>query len=187
MNQESGNICQKPFYFFKLIDCMVDFFTTVLILGIIMAIVGGAIGLMLASGRGKSMTTDIFNERLQLLRDHNKELKQSVRVSNGTVAQMKQGLTLDDSVDLEKLEDGAVDGVITGLISKYAQMAPPQLRPFLSDPSIVNFLLDQAKKNPEQTKEILKQFIGKNGSIAKSTGTDESREEAIAAYSAEGA
>jgi len=166
---------------------MLDFFTTTLILGSIVAIIGGAIGLKLAASRGKSMTIDVFNERLQLLKDQNKELKQSVRVSNGTVAQMKTGLTLDANVDLEKLEDGAVDGVITGLISKYAQMAPPQLRPFLSDPAIVNFLLDQAKKNPEQTKEVLKQFIGKNGSIAKSTETSESREQAIASYSAEGA
>lgn len=166
---------------------MLDFYTTTLILGSIVAVIGGAIGLKLASSRGKSMTNDVFNERLQLLKDQNKELKQSVRVSNGIVGQMKQGLTLDDGFDLEKMDDGAVNGVITGLISKYAQMAPPQLRPFLSDPAIVNFLLEQAKKNPEQTKEILKQFIGKNGKIATTTESDESKQEAIEAYAAEGA
>lgn len=158
---------------------MLDFYTTTLILGIIVTVIGGAIGLKLASSRGKSMSNDIFNERLELLKDQNKELKKAVSISNGVVSQMKQGITLDDGVDLEKMDNGAVDGVIKGLISKYAQMAPPQLRPFLSDPAIVNFLLDQAKKNPEQTKEVLKQFLGKNGKIATTEETKESEQELI--------
>jgi len=55
-------------------------------------------------------------------------------------------------------------------------MAPPQLRPFLQDPAIVGFLLEEAKKNPEQTKEILKHFMSNNGKIGTGGSSDESQQ-----------
>ena len=157
---------------------MVEFYTTVLILGTIVAVIGGAIGLKLASKMGSSMEDGIFNDRLQLLKDENKELKKYLKSNKGSLAQLKQGLTLDDGVNVENADEGAVDGMIKGLMGKYAQMCPPQFRPFLQDPAIQNFLLSEAKKNPEQTKEILKQFIGKNGVIGKESSSIESEQSA---------
>jgi len=166
---------------------VIDFYTTVLVLGIIMALIGGAIGLKLASRRGKSMTIDIFNERLDLLQQQNKELKNGLRIARGTTAQMKEGITLPEGADVDQADEGAMDGMIKGLIGKYSNMAPPQLRPFLQDPAIVGFLLQEAKKNPEQTKEILKQFIGKNGSVSKSSDGSATQQQELEALSSEGA
>jgi len=165
----------------------IDFYTTVLVLGIISVVIGGAIGLKLVSRRGKSMTIDIFNERLDLLQQQNKELKNGLRIARGTTAQMKEGITLPEGADIDQADMGAVDGMIKGLISKYSSMAPPQLRPFLQDPAIVGFLLEEAKKNPEQTKEILKQFIGRNGSVSKLSSTTVNQEQELATLSADGA
>jgi len=165
----------------------IDFFTTVLVLGIITALVGGIIGIILVRSRGKSMTSQIFHERLQLLLEQNKELKNGLRQSRGTVGQMKEGVTLPEGTSLENVDEGAMDGMIKGLISKYSSMAPPQLRPFLQDPAIVGFLLQEAKKNPEQTKEILKQFIGKNGGVSKSSDDGQVQQQQLEALSAEGA
>jgi len=165
----------------------IDFYTTVLVLGVITAVIGGAIGLKLASRRGKSMTIDIFNERLDLLQQQNKELKNGLRIARGTTAQMKEGITLPEGADIDQADEGAMDGMIKGLIGKYSNMAPPQLRPFLQDPAIVGFLLQEAKKNPEQTKEILKQFIGKNGSVSKSSDGSATQQQELEALSSEGA
>jgi len=165
----------------------IDFYTTVLILGIISVVIGGVIGLVLAVRRGKSMTTDIFNERLELLQAQNKELKKNLQNYRGTIGQMKEGITLPKDTNLENADEGTMDGMIKGLISKYSGMAPPQLRPFLQDPAIVGFLLSEAKKNPEQTKEILKQFIGNNGSVTKSSDGAATQEQQLEALSAEGA
>lgn len=159
----------------------------ILVLGTIMALTGGVIGLKLASGRGKSMTIDIFNERLDLLQQQNKELKNGLRIARGTTAQMKEGITLPEGADVDQADEGVMDGMIKGLISKYSGMAPPQLRPFLQDPAIVGFLLSEAKKNPEQTKEILKQFIGKNGSVTKSSDDSRNQQQELEALSSEGA
>jgi len=154
---------------------MVEFFTTVLILGTIVAVIGGAIGLKLASKMGSSMENGIFNDRLQLLQDENKELKKYLKSQKGSLAQLKQGLTIEDS---EPLEEGNFDGIIKGLIGKYQHMCPPQFRFLLNDPAIVNFLLSEAKKNPEQTKEVLKHFISKNGDVGKESGSNQSDEQA---------
>lgn len=156
---------------------IVDFYTTTLILGIMLALIGGSIGYKLVSSRGKSMTANIFNERLALVMDQNKELKYALKISRGTVGQMKEGVTLPDGTNLENLQNnGGFDGIIKGLISKYSSMAPPQLRPFLQDPAIVGFLLEEAKKNPEQTKEILKHFMSNNGKIGTGGSSDESQQ-----------
>ncbi len=158
-----------------------------MVLGIVLGLIGGIVGLKLVSKKGSSMENTVFNERLTLLKDQNKELKRAVAISNGTIGNMKKGITLDDDVNLEKLDESGFDGVITSLISKYQGMAPPQLRPFLQDPAIVSFLLDQAKKNPEQTKEVLKHFIGKNGKIATESGENDSQQVALQLAREEGA
>jgi len=153
---------------------VVDFYTTTLVLGIIVAVIGGAIGLKLAASRGKNISSDIFQERLTLLTDQNRELKNNLKITRGTVGQMKEGITLPDGTNLDKMQnDGGFDGVIKGLIAKYSSMAPPQLRPFLQDPAIVGFLLEEAKKNPEQTKEVLKHFMSSNGGIGQKQSSDE--------------
>lgn len=166
---------------------VLDILTVTLVLGIIGAAVGGIVGLSLIHKKGSSMENHIFTDRLQLLTDENKELKKYLKSVKGTVSQMKQGITLDGGVDVENLDGGAVDGVIKGLIAKYSHMAPPQLRPLLNDPAIVNFLLSQAKEHPEQTKEVLKHFISSNGKIGSEGVSDESAEDKLRAYSAEGA
>lgn len=161
---------------------MIDFYTTTLILGVIVALIGGSIGFKLISSRGKSMTSHIFNERLELVMDANKELKKSLAVAKGTASQMKEGITLPSDTNLDSLQqDGGFDTVIKGLISKYSMMAPPQLRPILQDPAIVGFLLEEAKKNPEQTKEVLKHFINVNGKIGTESGSEQSRESQLEA------
>jgi len=152
---------------------VLDYFTTVLVLGSILAVVGGAIGLKLASRLGKGVDESTFNSRLGYLQEENKELKKYLKATKGTMSQLKQGVTLPEGADIENADEGAVDGMIKGLIGKYGAMAPPQLRPFLQDPAIVNFLLTEAKKNPEVTKDILKNFIGKNGNIGKESSTGE--------------
>jgi len=160
---------------------VLDLNTTILILGSIMTVIGGAIGLKLAASRGKSMSNDSFQSRLGILQAENKELKKYLSSVKGTLAQTKQGLTLPEGTDLEN-QDSGFDNIIKGLIGKYSSMVPPQLRPFLQDPAVINFLLSEAKKNPEQTKEILKNFISNNGSVTKSTdggSTNQQLEETV--------
>jgi len=158
---------------------------TITILGSLVAIIGGAIGLKLASGRGKSISEDVFHDRLRILQEENKDLKNHLKRQIGTVSQMKQGLTLPDGTNLEEQKEGGFDGIIKGLIGKYSSMAPPQLRPFLQDPAIVGFLLEEAKKNPEQTKEVLKHFMNTNGKIGPQSSSNES--ENLESLTAEGA
>lgn len=166
---------------------VLDFFTTVLVLGSILAVVGGAIGLKLASRMGKGVDEVTFNSRLGYLQEENKELKKYLKATKGTMSQLKQGITLPDGSDIEGADEGAVDGMIKGLIGKYSQMAPPQLRPFLQDPAIQGFLLSEAKKNPEMTKDILKNFIGKNGKIGQESGSEQSKQQELEGLAAEGA
>jgi len=163
---------------------MLDFFTTVLILGSIVTVIGGAIGFKLVASRGKSMENGVFNDRLGLLQDENKELKKYLKSNKGSLAQLKQGLTLEDG---ESIDEGNFDGAIKGLIGKYQHMCPPQFRFLLNDPAIVNFLLSEAKKNPEQTKEVLKHFISSKGDDGKESGSTESKSEQLEALTAEGA
>jgi len=163
---------------------MLDFFTTTLILGSIVAVIGGAIGLKLAGRMGQNMDNSIFNGRLELLQDENKELKKYLKSNKGALAQLKQGLTIPED---EPLEPGNFDGVIKGLIGKYQHMCPPQFRFLLNDPAIVNFLLSEAKKNPEQTKEVLKHFMTKNGDVTKESGSNQPGEQQVAALGLEGA
>jgi len=165
----------------------IDFNTTVIILGSLVAVIGGAIGLKLASRLGKGVDEQTFNSRLGFLMEENKELKKYLKQNKGSLAQLKQGLTLPDGSDVESADEGAVDGMIKGLMGKYAQMCPPQFRPFLQDPAIQNFLLSEAKKNPEMTKDILKNFIGKNGKIGKESGTGQPGAGELEALALEGA
>jgi len=137
------------------------------ILGSIVAILGGSIGLKLASSKGKSISQQSFTDQLGILQDENKQLKDYLKSVKGTIAQMKQGIKLPDNTNVEELQASGFDGVIKGLIGKYSAMCPPQFRPLLQDPTIINFLLEEAKKHPEQTKEVLKHFISSNGSVSK--------------------
>jgi len=120
------------------------------------------------------MENEIFNDRLGLLGDQNKELKKALKSANGTVGEMKRGLTIDGNG--EDIDEGSFDGAIKGLIGKYQHMCPPQFRFLLNDPAIVSFLLEEAKKHPEQTKEVLKHFISKNGSVGTESSSDESKQ-----------
>ncbi len=161
-----------------------DFFTTVLILGSMLVLVGGAIGYRLVSKKGQSMENGVFNDRLGLLQDENKELKKYLKSTKGAVGQLKKGLTIDEG---ESLDEDNFDGVIKGLIGKYQHMCPPQFRFLLNDPTIVSFLLEEAKKHPEQTKEVLKHFISKNGDVGKESSSEESQQHQLEELTAEGA
>jgi len=160
---------------------MLEISSNVLVLGSIVALMGGSIGLFLVRKWGKSMSNQVFNDRLGLLQDENKELKKYLKSNKGALSQLKQGLTIPDGESI----DGDVGGVITGLIGKYQHLCPPQLRPLLNDPAIVSFLLEQAKEHPEQTKQVLKHFISKSGDAGKESGSGEP--EQLQLLSAEGA
>jgi len=163
---------------------MLEISSNVLILGSIVALMGGSIGLFLVRKWGKSMSNQVFSDRLGLLQDENKELKNYLKSKKGALAQLKQGLTIPDG---ESIDGADFDGVIKGLIGKYQHLCPPQLRPLLNDPAIVSFLLDEAKKHPEQTKDLLKHFITKNGNAGKESSSGESgitSEELVQEYGA---
>jgi len=163
---------------------MLEISSNVLILGSIVALMGGSIGLFLVRKWGKSMSNQVFNDRLGLLQDENKELKKYLKSVKGSVAQMKQGLTIENDGELD---ENSFDGVIKGLIGKYQHMCPPQFRFLLNDPAIVSFLLEEAKKHPEQTKEVLKHFISKNGDAGKESSSDEFKQSEIIALAEGGA
>ena len=163
---------------------MLEISSNVLILGSIVALMGGSIGLFLVRKWGASMSNRVFNDRLELLQDENKELKKYLKSNKGALAQMKQGLTLEEG---QEIDEGNFDGAIKGLIGKYQHMCPPQFRFLLNDPAIVSFLLDEAKKHPEQTKEVLKHFISKNGEIGKESSSDESQQQQTIAIAEGGA
>ncbi len=162
---------------------MLEISSNVLILGSIVALMGGCIGLLLVRKWGKSMNNQVFNDRLGLLQDENQELKKYLKSNKGALAQLKQGLTIPEG---ESIDGDSFDGVIKGLIGKYQHLCPPQLRPLLNDPAIVSFLLEEAKKHPEQTKDLLKHFIGKNGDAGKESSGDKSQsfEQTIEEYGA---
>lgn len=163
---------------------MFEISSNVLILGSIMAVMGGSIGLLMVRKWGGSMNNRVFNDRLELLQDENKELKKYLKSNKGSLAQLKQGLTIEEG---ESIDEGNFDGVIKGLIGKYQHMCPPQFRFLLNDPAIVSFLLEEAKKHPEQTKEVLKHFISKNGNAGKESSSEESQSEQLEQLTAEGA
>jgi len=156
----------------------------VLILGSIVAVMGGSIGLFLVRKWGASMSNRVFNDRLELLQDENKELKKYLKSNKGALSQLKQGLTIPEG---ESIDEGNFDGAIKGLIGKYQHMCPPQFRFLLNDPAIVSFLLEEAKKHPEQTKEVLKHFISKNGDAGKESSSDQSKQEQLEMLATEGA
>jgi len=142
---------------------------------IIVGLLGGAIGLRLASRMGSNMEREQLNETVEFLQ---KELKKT----KGTVGQQQQGPTLPEGT---KLDEESFDGIIRNLITKYSGMAPKRFQFLLQDPAIVNYLISEAKKNPEQAKEVLKHFIGGNGLVAKAKDSSES--EQLSALTEEGA
>ncbi len=110
---------------------MLEISSNVLILGSIVALMGGSIGLFLVRKWGASMSNRVFNDRLELLQDENKELKKYLKSNKGALAHMKQGLTLEEG---QEIDEGNFDGAIKGLIGKYQHMCPPQFRFLLKDP-----------------------------------------------------
>jgi len=138
-----------------------------LVIGITVAIFGGAIGLKLASRMGSSMEREQLNETVDFLQ---KELKKT----KGTLGQTKQGVTVPET----ELNEGSFDGIIRNLISKYSSMAPKQFQFLLQDPAIVSFLISEAKKNPDQAKEVLKHFMT-GGSLDNKTTSDTQRTEEL--------
>lgn len=141
-----------------------------IVLGTIMAVIGGSIGYKLVSTRGESLESKTFNSRLGILQDENVELKKYLKSVKGHLAQTKQGATLEEG---EVISEDGFDGTITSLIGKYSNMLPKNLQFLARDPAIVSFLISEAKKNPEQAKEVLKHFISKNGDANKGTGDAE--------------
>lgn len=144
----------------------IDITIVYLVVGVIVAILGGAIGLKLASRMGSNMEREQLTDTVGFLQ---KELKKS----KGTIGQQQQGPTVPEGTELN--EDN-FDGIIRGLISKYSGMAPKRFQFLLQDPAIVNFLISEAKKNPEQTKEVLKHFIGGNGIADKGSSDTKTKE-----------
>jgi len=124
-----------------------------LVVGILITFFAGAIGLKLSSRMGSNMEREQLNETVDFLQ---KELKKS----KGLVGEQKRGPSLPEDTELS---EGNFDGIIRNLISKYSGMAPKRFQFLLQDPAIINYLISEAKKNPEQAKDVLKHFIGGNG------------------------
>jgi len=143
------------------------------VMGTLMAITGGSIGYKLVTTRGDAVDSKSFNSRLGYLQDENSELKKYLKSMKGKINQQKQGPTLDEG---ESIDEGGFESAIPSLISKYASMAPKKFQFLLRDPAIVSFLVSEAKKNPEQAKEVLKHFIGGNGDANKES-SDTQREQ----------
>lgn len=163
---------------------MLDYFTTVLILGSLLAVVGGSIGYKLVSTRGQSVDSKSFSSRLSYLQEENQELKKYLRSVKGTIAQTKQGPTIDEGTEIS---EDTFDNTIKSLIGKYASMVPKNMQFLLQDPAIVDFLISEAKKHPEQTKEVLKHFISKNGNVTAGTSGTESQQQGAELLIEEGA
>lgn len=145
-----------------------------LIIGILLTFFGGAIGLKLASRMGSSMERNQLNETVEFLQ---KELKKT----KGTLGETKRGISVPDI----ELNEGSFDGVIRNLITKYSGMAPKQFQFLLQDPAIVNFLISEAKKNPEQAKEVLSHFM--TGKDLANQGTSDTETKQLEAITLEGA
>jgi len=156
----------------------------VLILGSIGVILGGSIGFKLIATRGQRVDEKSFSSRLGYLQDENGELKKYLKSIKGQLAQTKQGATIDEGTEVS--EEG-FDSIIPSLVGKYAGMLPKNLQFLVRDPAIVSFLLSEAKKNPEQAKEVLKHFISKNGDANGIGGSDERQQQAIEALQESGA
>jgi len=153
----------------------IDINIVYLVVGIIVSILGGTIGLKLASRMGSNMERDQLNDTVEFLQ---KELKSA----KGLIGEQKRGPSLPDDT---KLDENSFDGIIRNLITKYSSMAPKRFQFLLQDPAIVNYLISEAKKNPDQAKEVLKHFIGGNGLANKAPGSSESEQlETIAEYGA---
>jgi len=148
-----------------------------LVVGVIVALFGGVIGVKLASRMGSSMELDQLQEELKFL-------KSSLKVAKGTLGQQLQGATIPEGT---KITDESMDEVIRNLISKYSSMAPKKYQFLLQDPAIINFLIAEAKKNPEQAKEVLSHFIGGDQHANQGSSSAESQQEPSAAARAEGA
>lgn len=146
-----------------------------LILGSIGVILGGSIGFKLIATRGQRVDEKSFSSRLGYLQEENGELKKYLRSVKGQLAQTKQGATLDEGVEVS---EESFDSMIPSLVGKYAGMLPKNLQFLVRDPAIVSFLLSEAKKNPEQAKEVLKHFISKNGdAIGTESGAERQQQQ----------
>lgn len=153
------------------LDINIVYLVAVVIIGLL----GGAIGLKLASRMGSSMERDQLNETVDFL---NEELK----AAKGTIGEQKRGITLPDNTKVNKEN---MDGIIRNLISKYSSMAPKKYQFLLQDPAIINFLIAEAKKNPEQAKEVLSHFI--TGDQHANQGASDRESEDLTVISQEGA
>lgn len=163
---------------------MLELSTTVLILGVLMAIIGGVIGFKLVSTRGQQVDEKSFSSRLSYLQDENGELRKYLKSLKGQLAITKRGATLDEGTEIS--EEG-FDSMIPSLVGKYAGMLPKNLQFLVRDPAIVSFLLSEAKKNPEQAKEVLKHFMSKNGDVNEAGSSAERQQQALEALQESGA
>jgi len=143
---------------------------------VIVGVLGGAIGLKLASRMGSEMERGQLNETVGFLE---KELKKA----KGTIGEQKRGISLPEGTEIT---EDTMDGTIKSLITRYASMAPKKYQFLLQDPAIVNFLIAEAKKNPKQAKEVLSHFIGGDLHANKGSGSSES-EQQLETISQEGA
>ena len=76
---------------------------------------------------------------------------------NGKLNQLKKGLTLSkDEFDAENPL-----GSIGALIQQISPMLPKSIRPFLSDPKLMQYAEKMIQENPEKLKEIISKFVTK--------------------------
>lgn len=163
---------------------MEELTTIVLILGSIGVVLGGCIGFKLVATRGQRVDEKSFASRLNYLQDENGELKKYLRSVKSRMAQSKRGATLDEGTEIS---EESFDSMIPSLVGKYAGMLPKNLQFLVRDPAIVSFLLSEAKKNPEQAKEVLKHFISKSGDANTAGGSAERQQQEFEALQESGA
>ena len=76
---------------------------------------------------------------------------------NGKLNKMKQGV----SISKDEFDEENPLGSIGALVQQISPMLPKSIRPFLSDPKLMQYAEKMIQENPEKLKEIISKFVTK--------------------------
>jgi len=155
----------------------IDTNLTILLLGSLLAIIGGlGWGKWLAL-RGTS--PDVLNEKI-------KRIQEEANHYRGIVSQQRGEFKIDSHHDINT-DDGLVsiaNSITPGILDLLPKDVQTQVKGLLNSPDVVDLLHEIYKKHPKEVKELLGGFLKTNG---KSSSTNEPTPEQLQLESVGGA
>jgi len=133
---------------------------TTVILGPIVAIMGGIVGIIWA--KNSKLNPKIVNSRIKHFEDRIDELEIDNKKLRGKIAQSKQIPSVQGDYNLDNID--GVESLIKSVLPHVKGILPKELQSLVDDPGAVKIALDLYKQNPDKAKNILNKFIKKGKS-----------------------